>query len=593
MKLPALPWIRFRPRSAGAADVSSILPERIGWRDHAIGALLGLAYVVWLLATARSLGFPRDEGVYFRAGSEYMRWVRLLFDHATAALEPGAIDSAWSTNHEHPALMKTLFGASHYFFYEKWHLFKDESTAYRLPGMASAGLAMWVIYLFGARAWGRKAGLVAAILFALMPRVFFHAHLACFDVPITAIWILCIYVHWRAQEKRSLGWAIATGIVYGLALETKHNAWILPGALVPHALFVERHAIWRSLRVARVSLPASVVAMATIGPLVFVALWPYLWHDTLARVQGWFEFHLHHEYYNIEFLGKNYFGPPSPVADVPVMILATVPSVTLLLFLVGAADRAAVAARRLVRAALAWSKGARERFERSWPALSSSPPRDRAETDLLLALSFCAAIGPFFLSKTPIFGATKHWLPAYPVLAMFAGRGFQLVIQAMRRALPGLAGGRRWRRGARAGGVRGRRALRRHRALASLRPVGVRAARRRNGRRGGPRAEPAVLGVHDADGGRGVPESEGPARSDRLPSRHDVGRVDPHARGGAGARRPAGQRRPGRGAVLAGAARAPHERGRLRHLGDRRDGRTRLCRRARRRADREHLPTKR
>src|SRR5579863_2276017 len=124
------------------------LPERIGWRDHVIGALLAVVYVVWLLATARSLGFPRDEGMYFHAGSEYMRWIRLLLDRGAPALEPGTIDGAWSTNHEHPGLMKALFGASHYLFYEKWRLFHDGSTAYRLPGMATAGLAIWVTYLF-------------------------------------------------------------------------------------------------------------------------------------------------------------------------------------------------------------------------------------------------------------------------------------------------------------------------------------------------------------------------------------------------------------------------------------------------------------
>jgi 4-amino-4-deoxy-L-arabinose transferase-like glycosyltransferase len=280
------------------ASVLSI-PDRIGWRDHVIGVGLGMAYLVWLLATARSLGFPRDEGVYFRAGSDYVGWWVMLFEHGRDALQQGAIDSAWSINHEHPALMKTLFGVSWWLLHEKWHVFSDASTAFRLPGMASAAMAIWVTYLFGARAYSRRAGLIAAMLLALMPRVFFHAHLACFDVPITAMWILCVYVHWRAQERRGIGWALAAGIVFGLALETKHNAWMLPAALVPHAFFVHRHALWRGLKAGRVALPSSLVSMATLGPAVFLALWPYLWNDTLSRLQWYVDFHLHHEYYNI------------------------------------------------------------------------------------------------------------------------------------------------------------------------------------------------------------------------------------------------------------------------------------------------------
>jgi uncharacterized membrane protein (UPF0136 family) len=416
---------------------------RIGWPDHIVGAALALAYLAWLLATARSLGFPRDEGFYFQAATQYANWWRMLLERGRDALEQGAIDSAWGINHEHPALMKTLFGISEYLLHEKWRVFSEASTAFRLPGMACGATAVWTTYLFGARAWSRRAGLASAAFFALMPRVFFHSHLACFDVPITAMWILCVYVHWRAQERRSLAWALAVGVVFGLALETKHNAWLLPLALVPHALFVHRRAIARGLAVGRLSVPTSVVSMVVVGPLVFYALWPYLWHDTLGRLQWYVEFHLNHEYYNIEFLGKNYYGPPSPKAYLPLMVLATVPTVTVLLFGVGAADRAAVALRRIG----AWARPLLGRLgERWWAGLAkrvAAPPRDARETDLLLALSFAVAIGPFFLPATPIFGGTKHWLPAYPVLALLAGRGFDNVASAMRRAWPTLQG-RRW-----------------------------------------------------------------------------------------------------------------------------------------------------
>ena len=419
------------------------LPSRIGWRDHAIGALLGLVYFVWLLSTARSLGFPRDEGMYFRAATDYVGWWRAVLEHGQEALKQGAIDGAWSDNHEHPVLMKTLFGISWWLLHEKWHIVQYASTAYRIPAMLFAGGALWTTYLFGARAYSRRAGAIAAVLLGLMPRVFFHAHLSCFDVPMMTMWILCVYVHWRALDRRTLPWILAAGVVFGLALETKHNGWFLPAVLVPHALFVERREILRALRAGRVSIPASLVSMAVIGPVVFVALWPYLWNDTFARVQGYFEFHLNHEYYNIEFLGRNYFGPPSPKSYLPVMVLATVPTVTLLLFGIGAAVRGAAGARRLA----AWTLdrvGAREKgLAGRWKDLVSGPPRDRLETDLLLFLSIAIAMGPFFLPKTPIFGGTKHWLPAYPALTLFAGYGFDRITEAMGRALPHLDR-RRW-----------------------------------------------------------------------------------------------------------------------------------------------------
>jgi 4-amino-4-deoxy-L-arabinose transferase-like glycosyltransferase len=408
------------------------LPEQVGWRDHAVGAALGLVYAVWLLATAHEVGFPRDESFYFHAAAAYGGWWHMLFERGGDAIAQGPIDSAFGFNHEHPALMKSLFGLSEIYLHQKWQLLKEASDAFRLPAMLFAGAAVWTTYLFGARAWSRRAGIAAAVLFALMPRVFFHAHLACFDVPITTMWIVCVYVHWRAQETRTIGWAIAAGIVFGLALETKHNAWELPAVFVPHAFFVQRHAIWRGLRAGRLSIPMSLVSMAILGPIVFYALWPYLWYDTLARVQWYVNFHLNHEYYNIEFLGKNYYTAPSPKSYLPIMVLATVPAVTLLLFAVGAVERGAEGARRFA----GWL---RELAHKPGEGTKGDP----RETDLLLALSIAVAMGPWLLPATPIFGGTKHWMPAYPALALFAGRGFDLVWHRAREVFASL-GGRRW-----------------------------------------------------------------------------------------------------------------------------------------------------
>ncbi len=430
--------------------------RRIGWRDHVVGFGIGSVYVIWLVITARSLGFARDEAFYFRAGQDYARWFALILDGKREAFDATAAGALFAYNHEHPPLMKDLFGLSYTYLHEKHHLFADGSTAFRFPGMCMAGLALWVTYLFGARAYGRWAGLVAAVLLALMPRVFFNAHLACFDVGIMAMWTLCIYVYWRATAVGGMRWALSAGVVYGLTLLTKHNAWILPGVFIPHAIVVHARPMVRQLAAGRLVVPASLVSMAIVGPLVFLCGWPWLWHDPIQRTGEWFMFHLHHDYYNMEFLGRNYAGPPSPPLYMPVMIAATVPAVTLALFLVGAVDRLrALAARATLRARrllLVVSGEGRQATTTVAPLLEDSlPPRsargargahghlrahDHAQTDLLLFLAMAAPLSVFLLPKTPIFGGTKHWLTAYPFLALFAGRGFTLVAEAMGRAWP-------------------------------------------------------------------------------------------------------------------------------------------------------------
>jgi 4-amino-4-deoxy-L-arabinose transferase-like glycosyltransferase len=407
--------------SDGAAAHAGLLGRLRAHPDPLVGGGLAALYIAWLLATARSLGFSRDEGFYFSAAYEYKRWFALLVEAPRRALDRGAIDGIWSNNHEHPSLMKSLFAISHTLFHEKWRLFEDDSTAFRLPGMLMMGLAIFVTYLFATKAYSRRAGVVAAVALGLMPRVFYHAHLACFDVPIMAMWVSCIYVYWRSEKEGGLGWALAAGLVYGLTLETKHNAWMLPAVFLPHALVVHGSAIARhAARSSRIPVPTSLVAMATLGPAVFVLLWPWLWNDTLPRIQEYVNFHVHHDYYNIEFLGQTYFGPPSPRSYMPVMIAATVPTVTLLLFVIGAVDRA----RAPLGLALEIVSGA---LRRPFAWLEGWPTRDRAQTDLLIFLSIAVALGPFLLPHTPIFGGTKHWITAYPFLAILAGRGFDAV----------------------------------------------------------------------------------------------------------------------------------------------------------------------
>lgn len=397
--------------------------------DPLIGGGIAVLYVAWLLVTARALGFCRDEGFYFSASSEYERWFRLLFASPSRALERAAIDASWASNHEHPSLMKSLFALSHHFFWDRWKIFDDQSTAFRFPGMLSMGLALYVTYQWATRAFSRRAGIVAAAVLGLMPNVFYHAHLACFDVPIMAMWIACIYTYWCAEKKGGLGWALAAGLMYGLTLETKHNAWMMPAVFLPHALLVHGRAMLKETSdSARLPIPATLVAMATVGPAVFLALWPWMWNDTVPRIQEYLNFHLHHEYYNIEFLGVTYFGPPSPPTYMPVMIAATVPTVSLVLFAVGAFDRLRVLAARFV----SWiGEGMEKRLR--WP--KETPAADPLHTDVLLFLALAVPLAVFLLPRTPIFGGTKHWITAYPALAIFAGRGFDLMAKQLESLL--------------------------------------------------------------------------------------------------------------------------------------------------------------
>ena len=418
--------------------------------DLGIGLLLLVLTTVGLQLASRTQGFTRDEGYYFTAAENQVAYYEealaaLRRGHPKEALSPRFIDRYFGYNSEHPPLMKTLFGLSwrllhrcscptesglHPLPYAQRHrtlgLLK-QGDAMRLPTQLLAGLLVAAVYLFGARCWGRVAGLGAAGLTILLPRHVFHAQLACFDAPVAAMIFLITWAYLRAQQSGTRRWAVAAGVLLGLGLATKHNTFFLPLVLLGHSLWVRR---WR-LRglgslpglgakvgaVVRYVAAPWAVAMAVLGPLVYFALWPYLWVAPVQRFGSYLGFHLHHVHYNIEYLGRNFNKPPYPWHYVPVMTLLTTPVTTLVLFAIG-----------------------------SWALLRRSAPRPpqsfnetSAETAaapaLLVALVALWPILVIMRPGTPIFGAEKHWLPAMPFVALLGGVGLSVVVARTAAAL--------------------------------------------------------------------------------------------------------------------------------------------------------------
>ncbi|MFO0683217.1 MAG: glycosyltransferase family 39 protein [Sandaracinus sp.] len=388
-------------------------------RDHLVGLLLVVVYVAILLVSSRDLGMTRDEGFYVDAAESYGGWLRQVFEGAPGAFDRATIDAAWTNNHEHPSLVKGLFALS-WLADQRWHLFPQASMAFRFPGMVLSGLALWILYVWGTRAWSRRVGLFAALAYALLPNAFYHAHLDCFDGPIVTMLLLVTYCYWRALASRR--WLPILGIAYGLCLETKHNAWMLPLIFLAHWLFVAGSELVRRRagdRPRMTLFPWWLVAMAVLGPPIFVGLWPWLWHDTQARFAEYVGFHVNHVHYNIEYLGHTYFGPPSPASYPWVMALFTSPLTVLLVAVAGLGIRFV----HLLPPTF---------YERAGIAPREVDPR---RLDVLLFGSFFTPMFVLSLPSTPIFGGTKHFLVSFAFLFLFGGHAFERVVASLRVVL--------------------------------------------------------------------------------------------------------------------------------------------------------------
>jgi MFS family permease len=383
-------------------------------RPLAVLVFAGSVALFW--STQGPVGHVRDEGYYFTAARSYEGWFRQLGSDFAAGrlLEPfrdASIVRHWEYNHEHPPLAKALFAGSHLLLHEKLGVL-DDTTAFRLPAFVLAGLASLFLFLL-ARPWGLLAAVLAPLLFWAVPRHFFHAHLAAFDVPVVTTWLLWLWTWQRAME-RGRGAALV-GLAFGLALATKHNALFLPFVAVGHWLVTDHVDLRRAgLRGAVNRIPAALWAMALLGPLVLYLSWPYLWHHPIDRVAWWIGFHLHHVHYPWQYLGTVLREPPFPWAYPLVLEALTLPAATLVLL--------ALAALRL------YVSGFIGFFRREAQATGAG--------EWLLLIAITAALAPFLTTRTPIFGGIKHWLAAVALLCVPAAR---LLVDAGRALSPGRA----------------------------------------------------------------------------------------------------------------------------------------------------------
>ncbi|HEU5077118.1 MAG TPA: glycosyltransferase family 39 protein, partial [Polyangiaceae bacterium] len=355
----------------------------------------------------------------------YQDWFEILFATPERAFERAVLDHHWSVNREHPPFVKLLFALVHALFHEKLGWFASAGTAYRSVGALFGGIVLATVFAWARSIAGMRAGVAAALALGLMPRFFHHAHLACFDVPVASLWVVTAFAYARAVHSGKRVWLVGTSLLYGLLLATKHNAWLLPPALGVHLLLLglsgQRELARRSALV--------VGCMLVAGPLLLFASWPWIWHDTWQRVGEYIAFHRNHEYYNMEFLGRTYHRPPMPRAYAPVMTLATVPSVVLVLFGVG-----------LVGALSSVRRAYGPRLRACYGAGPASKPSEAVEPVVLSTLVlWCIALfvsyAPWLSSDTPIFGGTKHWITAYPFMAMLAALGFGWTLDALGRAI--------------------------------------------------------------------------------------------------------------------------------------------------------------
>ena len=361
-----------------------------------------------------------DDDFYAPAAIRYADWLGELFTSPRTALSVSGIDAGFGLNHEHPPFAKLVMGLVHHV---------GSALGFGVLDSVRLGTACFVVVMaFVLVRWlykplGPVVAVGSVVVLLSLPRFFLHSEVATLDVPVAAMIVIVTAAFERARDK--VGAGLVVGVLFGLATATKLNA---PFAVLPLVVvtLLER---WRGFGIDDVdgkrdlaslrlpAMPPSLWWMASVGPLVFVLVWPWLWPDLLPRIGAYIAFHLRHYPIYLFYDGEIWDKPFAPGMASVVLGFGSVPVVVVVAAAIGAV-RALGSLRQLVA--------------------GSSSSSDRVLALVLLQAAMSVAV--VAVSDVPRYGGEKLFMPLFPFLAVLAAVGAKAVADVVAAWLPLVVG---------------------------------------------------------------------------------------------------------------------------------------------------------
>ena len=367
--------------------------------DILLAAAVALFVFLMIFLTNGSFGFVRDEGFYMKAATYMADWYESIGTNISNGdiakiFSKKEIDRYFNYNSEHPPFMKELFGLSQFIFTRKLALLSAPMSA-RLVAAVFAALTALMIYIFGLLFFSRITAIASPMFFFMMPHIFFHSHLACFDVPILFFWSATFILYIICLKTKKTSVHAITALFFAFAMGTKHNVLFIPILLFVSWLFFYAFSYRKEAGLGSFTgffkaLPKVFWFMVIISLPVYFLIWPRMWFNTFNRIMTYVEFHGKHVNYLNYYFGTPLKNGPFPFSFPWVMTFFTTPTPQLVCFFAGIFY-----------------------FCRDfW----------KSETTVEKEAAFAMITGSLFpifliaLPSVPIFGGIKHWFTGYPLM---------------------------------------------------------------------------------------------------------------------------------------------------------------------------------
>src|SRR4051794_15597912 len=214
------------------------LRQRSTRRYVAATLMVAVPSLVLRLWAIDALGVNSDEAVY--AGQA-----------ASLARDPDLLPF-FPVFRAHPLLFQSLLSL-------EYRAFGVSSLGGRLLSVAFGMGTVWLTYAIGARLYGRRVGMLAALLIGVMPYAVVVSRQVLLDTPMAFFAALALYLLIRYVQTDQAAWLYASAVALGLAVLTKETAILLAGGV--YAFF----ALTRKTRLRlRQALIASALLVVTV-----------------------------------------------------------------------------------------------------------------------------------------------------------------------------------------------------------------------------------------------------------------------------------------------------------------------------------------
>ncbi len=367
---------------------------------------LVIAFLLFILCffiisfTLNGIGITWDEPIgYFYGAELIVKWGSEVVGHLKKGeikriFSKDFIDKYWelptkkTAGIDHPNNHPPFSRYIQALFWLLFNHFFSDVICYRLSSAFLFSIIIALLFLLISENYNKTAAFFAVLSLVLMPRIFGHAHIAASDIPITAVWFLSIFFYWKALSSNK--YILPFSIIYGLALITKFQAFIIPVPLIIYSILYERDKYKTLLKIALITI--------IVSPVVMLIMNPTWWYSPVQRI-----------FYNHIILGINhtknnpvpkyYFGKiylyNKPWHMPLVMILITTPVSILFTFFLGAAH--------IIK----------NRF--------------KDKLLVLFLINILVMLSIFILPQANSYDGVRHFLVIFPFVAGISGIGFKWI----------------------------------------------------------------------------------------------------------------------------------------------------------------------